>query len=88
MHRKVSHISRGQLRLLLAEISHALVVNNLEEVQPLRLELYGASMVKDCGSDLQTWISFVTERTRKLNKPVLDEEQVAIFLKGLHPVVF
>jgi hypothetical protein len=91
IYRKVNHVERGHMSTLLKEISHALVVNNLEEVQPLRLELYGASMLKDCGSDLQVWISFMMERTKKLEfleKPVEEEEQVAIFLKGLHPTPF
>ena len=66
LYRKVSHIPRGQLRLLLIEISHALVVSNLEDVQPLRLELFGASMVKDCNSDLQAWISFVIEKANSI----------------------
>lgn len=91
LYRKVSHVPRGQLRVLLNEICHALVVNNLDEVQPLRLELYGASMVKDCNSDLQAWINYVMERANKLSflkKGVQEEELVAIFLKGLHPVIF
>jgi hypothetical protein len=87
---KVNHVSRGLIKSLLSEIAHA-IVNNLEEVQPLRLELYGASMQKDCGSDLQTWINYIIERANKLlflKKEVPQEELVAIFLKGLHPVPF
>ena len=88
---KVTHVSRGLIKSLLSEISHAMVVNNLEEVQPLRLELYGATMQKDCGSDLQCWINYILERASKLHflkKEVPQEELVAIFLKGLHPVPF
>lgn len=44
LYKKVNHIQRGMLPELLAEISHALVVSNLDEVPALRLELYGASM--------------------------------------------
>ena len=53
------------LPLLFAEIGHALVVGNMEEVPVLRLELYGASMQK-CQNDLQQWISYLAERTEKL----------------------
>jgi hypothetical protein len=91
VYRKVNHVPRGMIPLLLKEIAHALVVNNLEEVQPLRLELYGATMQKDCNSDLQLWINFIVERARKLTflkKTVPEEELVGIFLKGLHPIVF
>ena len=76
------------LPLLFAEIGHALVVGNMEEVPVLRLELYGASMQK-CQNDLQLWISYLAERTEKLGflgHKVPEEELVAIFLKGLHPV--
>jgi len=74
---------------LISNIRHTLVVNNLEEVPPLRLELYGGSMQKDCGSDLQAWVNFVMERAQKLaflKHAVKDDELTAIFLKGLHPV--
>ena len=47
VYRKVNHVRRGAVATLLTEIQHALVVNNLEEVQPLRLELYGAD-AKGC----------------------------------------
>lgn len=88
---KITHVSRGLLKSLLSEIGHALVVTTLEEVQPLRLELYGATMQKDCGSDLQAWINYILERAGKLlflKKEVPQEELVAIFLKGLHPIPF
>ena len=74
---------------LLAEINSALVVNNLEEVQPLRMELYGGTMIKDGESDLQAWISYLTQRAKRLEylgKKVGEEELIAIFLKGLHPI--
>ena len=89
VYRKVNHVSRGLLKTLLTEISHALVVSNLEDVSPLRLELYGATMQKDCGCDLQVWVNFIVERAGKLNflkKPVEEAELVTLFLKGLHPV--
>jgi hypothetical protein len=89
VYRKVNHVSRGLLKALITEISHALVVSNLEEVAPLRLELYGATMQKDCGCELQAWVNFIVERAGKLNflkKPVEEAELVALFLKGLHPV--
>ena len=46
-------------------------------------------MTKDADSDLQTWISFIMQRSKKLKflgKEVPDEELVVLFLKGLHPV--
>ena len=49
-------VKRGLIQSLLAEINAALLINNAEEVQPLRLELYGATMVKDGNSDLQSYI--------------------------------
>jgi hypothetical protein len=89
VYRKVNHVSRGLLKSLLSEISHTLVVNNLEEVAPLRLELYGATMQKDCACDLQMWVNFIVERAGKLSflkRPVEEAELVSLFLKGLHPV--
>jgi transposase InsO family protein len=89
VYRRVNHVPRGLIQSLLTEISHALVVNNLEEVSPLRLELYGGSMQKDCGCDLQLWINFIVERAEKLSflkKPVEEAELITLFLKGLHPV--
>jgi hypothetical protein len=86
---KVAHVQRGHIHSLLAEISAALLVNSAEEVQPLRLELYGATMQKDCNSDLQTYIAYILQREKKLafhKKPVEDSELIGIFLKGLHPV--
>jgi hypothetical protein len=89
VYRKVSHVRKGAIQSLLTEIQNTLVVNNMEEVAPLRIELYAATMQKDCCSDLQTWISFIVERSNKLaflKKEVPQDELVAIFLKGLHPV--
>src|SRR5437868_6886461 len=83
VYRKLSFTRRGAIASLIKEIRHALVVNNLEEVPPLRLELYGGSMQKDCGSDLQAWVSFVMERAQKLaflKHAVPDDELTAIFL--------
>jgi transposase InsO family protein len=91
VYRKVTHVPRGLLHSLLTEVAHALVVNNMEEVQPLRLELYGASMQKDCGNDLQSWINYIVERQGKLlflKKAVAEDELVSIFLKGLQATVF
>ena len=89
MYRKVNHVPRGHIQFLLTEISHALSVSNAEEVQPLRLELYGATMQKDCGNDLQLWINYIMERGNKLSflkKSPPQEELVSIFLNGLHPM--
>lgn len=86
LYKKVAHVQRGMLPVLLKEISHALVVSNAEDVPVLRLELYGGSMQQQ-GSDLQAWINFLVERAQKLNflgHPVPEAELVAIFLKGLH----
>jgi hypothetical protein len=66
IYRKVSHIQRGYIASLLLEIQQALVVNNAEDVPPLMLELYGGTMQKDAGNDLQSWISFLMERVDKL----------------------
>lgn len=86
---KVAHVERGHIESLLKEISASLVVNTLDEIGPLRLELYGATMQKDCNSDLQTFISYLQLRQRKLTflkKPVDEDELVSIFIQGLHPL--
>ncbi len=86
---KVAHVSRGHIKTLLAEISAALLVSSAEDVQPLRLELYGATMQKEGECNLQTFIAYLLQRTKKLafhKKPVDDEELISIFLKGLHPI--
>jgi len=66
VYRKVSHIPRGKIPSLLAEIAFALQRDGAEEVAPLRLQLYGATMTKDAGNDLQLWISYLIERRDKL----------------------
>ena len=81
---KVAHVERGQIESLLKNIAAALVVDTMDEVGPLRLELYGATMQKDCNSDLQTFISYLTLRQRKLTfhkKPVDEDELVNILSK-------
>ncbi len=37
---KINHVKRGAIKSLMTEINAALVMNNAEESQPLRLELY------------------------------------------------
>jgi hypothetical protein len=89
VYRKVSQTPKGKIATLLTNIGHALVVNNSEEVQPLKVELWSATMQKDAGSDLQAWVNYIEERASKLaflGKPVDEEDMIAIFLKGLHPV--
>ncbi len=86
---KVAHVDRGHIESLLQEIASALTVYTQDEVGPLRLELYGATMEK-CGSDLQSFIAFIQVRQRKLSflkKSVAEEELVNIFINGLHPVL-
>ena len=51
---KVAHIKHGHIASLLAEIRAALLVNIAEDIQPLRLELYGATMANT--GDLQAFI--------------------------------
>jgi hypothetical protein len=80
---------RGNIRSLLNDINLSLMINHAEEVTPLRLELYGATMVKDGNNDLQTYIAFLLLRKNKLaahGKQVDEGELVAIFLRGLHPL--
>jgi hypothetical protein len=80
---------RGHLRSLLTDINVSLMINQAEEITPLRLELYGATMQKDGNNDLQSFIAYVMLRKNKLaahGKQVDESELVAIFLKGLHPV--
>ncbi len=61
LYRRVHHVQRGMIPLLLSEISHALVVANLEDVPLLRLELYQGSM-QPAGGDLQAWVNFIMEQ--------------------------
>jgi hypothetical protein len=80
---------RGMIRSLLNDINLSLMINNAEEVTPLRLELYGATMQKDGNNDLQSYIAYLVQRKNKLEahgKRVDDGELVAIFLRGLHPL--
>ena len=59
---------RGMLASLMGEINAALLINSAEEVQPLRLELYAASMQKDGNSDLQTYIAYMLPDIRIFGK--------------------
>ena len=86
---KVSHVERGHIASLLKEIASALTVYNTDEVGILRLELFGATMEK-CNSDLQSFISYIQLRQRKLKflkKALSEEDLVAIFVSGLHPIL-
>ena len=57
---KLVHVEHGLIATLMLEIRAALLVNIAEDIQPLRLELYGASMQRDCTNDLQTFIAYIT----------------------------
>ena len=86
---KVSHVKKGHIASLLFEIQAALQISIVDDVQPLRVELYSADMTRDCKSDLQTYISYVVTRRDKLaflKSPVPEAELIHIFLKGLSPV--
>ena len=86
---KVAHVERGYIETMLKEIASALTVYTLEEVGPLRLELYAATMEK-CGNDLQSFIAYIQLRQRKLTflkKGLAEEDLIAIFINGLHPVL-
>jgi len=48
---KLVHIPHGHIASLIKEVQAALLVNMAEDVQPLRVELYSASMASHCGSD-------------------------------------
>lgn len=87
---KLVHVIHGHIASLMDEIRSALLVNIAEDVQPLRLELYGASMQRDCNNDLQSFIAFLIQRKDKLaflKVDIPDGEMVHIFLKGL-PSIF
>ena len=87
---KLIHVPSGHIATLMSEIRAALLVNIADDIQPLRLELYGASMQRDCNNDLQTFIAFIIQKRDKLlflKTEVPDEELIHIFLKGL-PSVF
>ena len=86
---KVAHVERGHIETLLKEIASSLTVFTQDEVSPLRLEIYGATMEK-CGSDLQSFIAYIQTRQRKLvflKKAMPEEELVGILINGLHPVM-
>lgn len=86
---KVAHIEKGKLASLIAEIRATLAVNSVEDINPLRVELYSASMARDCQNDLQTYISYIISRKDKLaflKSEVPESEIIHIFLKGLSPV--
>jgi hypothetical protein len=87
---KLVHVEPGRIETLMAEIRSALLVNIAEDVQPVRLELYSASMQRDCNNDLQSFIAYIIQRRDKLlflKVKIPDEELVHIFLKGL-PAIF
>jgi hypothetical protein len=63
---KLKHVPRGNIPLLLQEIRTALMVDSVEDPSTLRVELYSSSMQKDCGSDLQSYISYIKTRVNKL----------------------
>ena len=72
-------VKRGLIQSLLTEINAALQINSAEEIQPLRLELYGATMQKDANCDLQTFIAYLLQRQKKLiahGKPIEEEELI------------
>ena len=85
---KIAHVSPGHVGALLEEIRAALLVNIAEDVQPLRVELYSASM-QNTGNDLQSYISFIIQRRDRLlflGVKIPANELVHIFLKGLHNI--
>jgi len=85
---KLGHIQYGHLHTLIEELRAALMVNMGEDLQPVRVELYSASM-SACGCDLQAYISYISKRRDKLKflKIVIPEDElVHIFLKGLPPI--
>ena len=59
---KVAHVPKGQIGSLIAEIRASLAVSTIEDVQPLRVDLYNACMVRDCRGDLQSYISYIGSR--------------------------
>ena len=82
---KVKHVSRGMIPELLSEVRTALLVESADEIQPLKVELYSASM-RNCGNDLQSYIAYFKQRLNKLKfhkADLSDEEAAPLFLKGL-----
>jgi hypothetical protein len=91
---KVQHIKRGQISSLLSEIFKCVMLGAQEEVVPTRIGLYGATMAREGGGDLQTFIAYIKTKQNKLQAlgdPLKETELVGIFLNGLtsifHPVV-
>ena len=85
---KLKHVTRGDIPLLLQEIRTALMVDSSDDAAILRVELYSASMAKDAGSDLQSYVSYIKTRVNKLhflNVKITDAELIHIFLRGLIP---
>jgi hypothetical protein len=91
---KVQHIKRGAIQSLMAEIRKSVLISSVEEVVPTRIKLYGATMEKEGGGDLQTFISYIKTKQNKLTAlgdPLKETELVGIFLNSLsslfHPIV-
>ena len=85
----MAHVGKGKIHSLIAEIRASLAVSTIEDVQPLRVDLYGVDMTRDCNNDLQTYISYIISRRNKLkflNSEVPENELIHIFVKGLSPI--
>ena len=85
---KVKHVERGHIPALLSEIRTALLVDSADEIQPIKVELYSASM-RNCSNDLQTYVAYFKQRLNKLSfhgASLPDEESAPLFLKGLNDV--
>ena len=85
---KVAHVQHGHIASLFDEIRASLLVSSAEDIQPPRIELYSATMASN-GNDLQTFISFLTSHRDSLaflEVEIPDEELIAVFIKGLHPI--
>jgi hypothetical protein len=85
---KTSHVGKGKINSLISEIRASLSVSTIDDIQPLRVELYSASM-RDCDNDLQTYVSFIISKREKLSFlqcAVPEEEIIHLFIKGLSPV--
>lgn len=83
---KTSHIPHGSIASLIGEIRATLAVSTVDEIQPLKVELYGATMAKDCGNDLQSYIYYIKSRRDKLlflGDEIKEPELIHIFLRGL-----
>ena len=85
---KVAHVEHGHIASLFDEIRASLLVSSSEDIQPLRIEIYSATMASN-GNDLQMFISYLTSHRDSLSfleVEIPDEELIAIFIKGLHPL--